>query len=83
MKDSNEEMKLTYSSVMIKDGKPIVSVHIERGEDYADARLPECEIIASKGFSEDERKILEKYLKVSRKDILEKAKGITGILHML
>ncbi len=79
MKNSSEEMKMTYSSVVAKDGKPVVAVRFERLSDYAEALLPDCTIRSSKGFSEEEIAALEFYLKHNKKDIGSKAKAITGI----
>ncbi len=79
MTDSSEEMKMTYSSVVSKDGKPVVAVRFERDNDYAEALLPDCSVRTSKGFSEEEIAALEFYLKRNKKDIGSKAKAITGL----
>lgn len=77
---NNDEIKLTYSSVISKDGKPFVSVMFERGEyDIAEGSLPSCEITYSSGFSEEEIKNLTDYLKDHRRTLIENAKKITGI----
>ncbi len=79
MTDSSEEMKMTYSAVVAKDGKPVVAVRFERGTDYAEALLPDCTINKSAGFSAEEIAGLEFYLKRNKKDIGAKAKEITGL----
>ena len=79
MDNSSEEMKMTYSSVVAKDGKPVVAVRFERGKDYAEALLPDCSVRSSNGFSEEELAALEFYLKHNKKDIGVRAKAITGI----
>ncbi|MCR5824150.1 MAG: hypothetical protein K6G60_06955 [Lachnospiraceae bacterium] len=79
MKESSEEMKMTYSSVLAKDGKPVVAVRFERDGDFAEALLPDCAIKKSKGFSEEEIAALEFYLKRNKKEIGSKAKDITGL----
>lgn len=81
--NSNDEMKLTYSSVLVKDGHPVVHVRFDRGTDFAEGILPACEITSSKGFTAEERSGLEDYLKANRKDLLERAKAISGIIEML
>lgn len=79
MDNSSEEMKMTYSSVIAKDGRPVVAVRFERGRDFAEAILPDVTIRKSNGFSEEEIAALEFYLKSNKKDIGEKAKAITGL----
>ncbi len=79
MKESSEEMKMTYSSVLAKDGKAVVAVRFERDGDFAEALLPDCAIKKSKGFSEEEIAALEFYLKRNKKEIGSKAKDITGL----
>lgn len=78
-----EEVTLTYSSVVVKDGKPLVCVCFERGKDYAEGVLPECDIVKSNGFSKDEVDALAAYLKANRKDLVERSKMISGILNMM
>lgn len=79
----NEEMKLTYSSVVVKDGKPVVCVRFDRGRDFAEGILPSCEITKSAGFTKEEVDALADYLKANRKDLLERSKAISGILNMM
>ncbi|MCR5585158.1 MAG: hypothetical protein K6F63_06990 [Lachnospiraceae bacterium] len=79
MDNSSEEMKMTYSAVVAKDGKPVVAVRFERGKDYAEALLPDCSVRSSNGFNEEEIAALEFYLKHNKKDIGARAKAITGI----
>ncbi len=79
----NEEVKLTISSIVTKDNKPMVAVRFERGNDFAEGVLPECEIRSSQGFSRIELEALMDYLKNNRKMLLTKAKDISGITNML
>ncbi|MCQ2537052.1 MAG: hypothetical protein MJ124_01505 [Lachnospiraceae bacterium] len=79
----NEEMKLTYSSVLTKDGKPFVRVRFDRGNDFAEGTLPDCTITSANGFSPEERKALAEYLKSNRKALLERAQSISGIVNMM
>ena len=79
MDNSSEEMQMTYSSVVAKDGKPVVAVRFDRKDGFAEAMLPECRITKSKGFSEEEIVALEFYLTQNKKEIGAKAKAITGL----
>ncbi len=78
MKQS-EEVKMTYSAVVAKKGKPYISVRFERGRDIAEGSIPDCGITNSKGFSSEEVDHLENYMKAHKKEIIEGAKGISGI----
>lgn len=77
--NQNEEMKMTYSAIVVADGKKKVSVKFEAGKNYAEASIPECKITKSEGFEEDELVVLEKYLQMNQIEIINKAKEITGI----
>lgn len=81
MENSKEEVKLTYSCVLAKGKEKVVRIKFERGEDFAEGVIPEGVIEKQKGFSKEEVEQLEAYLRQNRKDIIEKAKGITGIKH--
>ena len=78
----NEEMKMTYSAIVVADGKKKVSVKFEEGERFAEGSIPECKIIKSKGFEDDEIVVLEKYLQMNQMDIIKKAKEISGFRNM-
>ena len=77
--EHNEEMKMTYSGIVAKDGKKKVSVIFEAGKKLAEASLPDCRIIKNDGFEQDEIAVLEKYLQMNQMEIIKKAKEITGI----
>lgn len=75
----DEEVKLTHSGILAKDGRRYVSVRFERGEDIAEARLPECRVTKSQGFTEEEVGSLEAYLERENDAIFAKAKEINPI----
>lgn len=76
-----EEIRMTHSSVLSKGGKPYVSVRFERGSDMAEGSVPACKIEKSSGFTKEEIMGLEGYLELSAREILRKAKDISGIRH--
>lgn len=76
---SKEEMTMTYSGIVVADGKKKISVTFEAGEAYAEASIPDCKIIKSAGFEEDELVMLEKYLQMNQVEIAKKAKEISGL----
>lgn len=58
------EMNLSVSSVCMKDGQKCAYVSFNDGERSADGRIPDCKIISSKGFTEEEVKQLETYMQM-------------------
>lgn len=78
----NEEMKMTYTSVLTKDDKPLVSLRFERGNDVCEGVVPECVITKNSGFSDEEVEALEHYLRVNKQVIIDNSKGISGLLNI-
>ena len=76
---SKEEMTMTYSGIVVADGKKKISVKFEAGDAYAEASIPDCKITKSTGFEEDELVMLEKYLQMNQVEIARKAKEISGL----
>ncbi len=80
--DPNEEMKMTYTSVLTKNGKPHISLLFERGKDSCEGSVPECTITRNNGFTADEVDALEQYLSMNKKQIIDNSKRISGLFHM-
>jgi len=78
----NEEMKMTYTSVVTKDNKPMISLKFERGKDYCEGSIPECTISKNLGFTNEEIEGLEHYLRANKADIIEHAKSISGLMNI-
>lgn len=81
MRDAHK-IKMTHSSVLNKQGKPFVSVMIEREKDCAEGSVPECRITKSQGFDEEEIRELEEYLRNHGQEIIEEAKKISGFMKL-
>ena len=77
------ELTCTHSTVLSKNGKPFVSVMFERGKDRAEGTVPDCIITKNEGFTEEEVAELEECMKAQRKEIIEGAKRISDIRHLL
>ncbi len=75
------DVTFTYSAVVPKEGKPYIAVMFERKGGCAEGSVPACRITKSSGFSEGEVAQLENYLRENKSDIIERAKGISGIRH--
>ena len=76
---NKEEMKMTYSGIVVSEGRKKVSVTFEAGDAYAEGSIPDCKITKSAGFAEDELVMLEKYLQMNQMEIAKKAKEISGM----
>ncbi len=57
------ELNMQVSPVCKKDGQKVVYVTFSDKTRLAEGALPKCEIISNKGFSEEELKRLQQYMK--------------------
>ena len=79
----NDEMTMTYTSVLTKDNKPLISLSFERGKDICEGVVPDCKITKNSGFSEEEVEALENYLRTNKKLIIENSKNISGFFNIM
>ena len=70
------EMKMLVSGVIEQDGEKKACVYFEDGARYAEGYIPDCKIVKSKDFSDEEIRELEEYL---RENLLELEKTAAGI----
>ena len=75
----SEELKMTVSGIVPKDGRKSIYVVFEDGERKAEGYVPDCVITKSEGFEDDEVKMLELYMKQNQDQIREIAKVINPI----
>lgn len=75
----SEELKMTVSGIVVKDGRRCVYVVFEDGERKAEGYVPDCVITKNEGFEKDEVKVLELYMKQNQDQIREIAKVINPI----
>lgn len=75
----SEELKMTISGIVPKDGRKSIYVVFEDGKRSAEGYVPDCIITKNEGFEEDEIKMLELYLKQNQDMIREHAKLINPI----
>ncbi len=79
---------MTYSAILRdKDNKKIIRVQFERVRnsvsEVAEGILPDGKIVRQNGYSQEEIKQLEEYLKANSEDIFLKAKIISNPLKWL
>lgn len=78
--NQSEELRMTYSGLLMYKGEKTVRVKFERGKsDYAEGIVPSGAIEKSSGFSEEELEQLSDYLKINAADIMKKAKEVNPI----
>ena len=75
----SESLTMTISGIVPKDGRKHIYVTFEDGKCKAEGYIPDCVITSSTGFSNDEIKMLELYMKHSQDEIREHAKKINPI----
>lgn len=75
----SDEVKMLISCVVEKDGKKMVRLSFLRGNDYAEGLLPEGIVEKAQGFTEEEVRKLEQYIRTNRKDILQQAREINPL----
>ena len=78
-KNTSQELKMTISGIVPKDGRRNIYVVFEDGDRRAEGSVPDCVIEQNTGFTEDEVKMLELYLKQNLDMIREHAKYINPI----
>ena len=79
----SQEMKMTISGIVPKDGRRNIYVVFEDGNRRAEGCVPDCVIEKNVGFEPEEVKMLELYLKQNLDMIREHAKYINPIKAMM
>lgn len=75
----SDELKMTVSGVVPKDGRKHIYVVFEDGNKRAEGYVPDCVITSNQGFDAEDVKILELYMKQNQDQIREIAKMINPI----
>ena len=75
-----EDVSLTYTGILRQGKERVVKVRFARNgdKDFAEGIIPGGMIEKSQGFSDKELASLRFYLKANEKDLMQKAKEITG-----
>lgn len=75
----DNELKMTVSGIVPKDGRQNIYVVFEDGNRRAEGCVPDCVILNQNGFEEDEVKMLQLYMKQQQDTIRELARNINPI----
>lgn len=78
----SEEINMTVTTLLHKDGKDFARVSFLRESDWAEGVVPGGKIEQSEGFSEEEIEKLEIYLAEEEESILTRAKKINPIKNL-
>lgn len=72
-----DELRMTYSGLLLKDGEKMVRVCFERGKsDYAEGIVPRGSIVKASGFTKEEVEQLAVYIQENSTDIINRAKNV-------
>lgn len=74
-----DTLNMTISGIVPKDGRKAIYVVFEDKTRRAEGYIPDCVITSNTGFSEEEVKMLELYLKTNQDDIRDRAKLLNPI----
>lgn len=75
----SDTLNMTISGIVPKDGRKHIYVVFEDGKRKAEGYIPDCVITSNHGFSEEEVKMLELYMKHEQDSIRARAKDINPI----
>lgn len=78
----SEEIKMTVTTLLHKDGQAFARVSFLRGSDWAEGIVPGGKIEHSQGFDKEEIEKLEDYLIGEEEMILAQAKKINPIKNL-
>lgn len=78
-----DSVNMLVSGILSRDGRKFARVSFVRGGDVAEGRVPEGIIERTEGFSEEEVKQLERYLREHCGEIKEQAKKVNPIKNWL
>lgn len=78
----SEEINMTVTTLLHKDGKDFARVSFVRENDWAEGIVPGGKIEQSEGFSKEEIEKLEAYLAEEKGTILAQAKKINPIKNL-
>lgn len=71
-----DELKMSVSPICEKDGKRYAFVTFSDGGRFAEGKIPECEMISNRGFSEEEIEKLKEYMQKELPQLKKMAAGV-------
>ena len=74
-----EDLTMQVTQPFSKDGEKYAFVQFSDGERLAEGKIPDCKILSSKGFTEEEVADLEKYMQGNLAQLKKMAAGVRPI----
>lgn len=71
-----EELNMSVSGICSKEGEKYAFVTFSDAKRRAEGKIPECKILSSEGFSEEEIRMLELYMKSNLGELKKMAAGV-------
>lgn len=81
--NKKEELTITCSGIVRHEDGKCIYVRFERGDAYAEGRIPGFEMIQAKGFSGDELDSFKEYMAEYEQDIISQAKSVNLIKNFM
>ncbi|MCR5249381.1 MAG: hypothetical protein K6E50_02100 [Lachnospiraceae bacterium] len=78
-----EELRLTISGIVEKDGKKKACVSFSGEGCYAEGYIPDCELVKSSGFTKEEEEALRAYLKENLAELKKQAARINPLFAIM
>lgn len=78
-----DPVNMLVSGIINKEDRRYVRVSFQRGRDIAEGIVPDGVIEKSEGFSQEEVRDLERYLRENRGEIMEQARQINPLKNWL
>lgn len=72
----DDSLQMTVSPICMKDGKKVAYIEFKGSGKSAEGRIPACKITSNKGFSQDEIRQLEDYMKKNLARLKKMAAGL-------
>lgn len=77
------ELKISCSGIVRNKDKKCIYVMFERGDCYAEGRVPDFDFISVKGFTADELENFKEYMKEYEQDIINQARSVNMIKNFM
>ena len=75
----SDTLKMTISGIVPKDGRKHIYIVFEDDTRKAEGYIPDCVITSNEGFSQEEVKMLEWYMKNQQDEIRRHARELNPI----
>lgn len=78
-----EKLTVTCSGIVRHGDEKCIYVRFEKGDKYAEGKIPGGEMISHKGFSDKELQDFKEYMREYETDIVEQAKQVNLIKNFM